>query len=405
MSTLILPFEPSPKTPNAANIPVISTGELLPTTANKDKDTPLLFTPFKLRDVSFKNRIVVSPMCQYSAHDGYPNNWHVAHLGQYAIWGAGLIIVESTGVLPNGRISPNDLGLWKDDQMPYYRTLVSFAHSHGARIGIQLGHAGRKASSYSPHVTGGEHTKVAPVHEGGWPEDIVGPSAHQDWPLGGHPREATKEDIEEIVKAFVESARRADEAGFDVVEIHGAHGYLVNQFLSPLTNKRTDEYGGSFENRVRLVLQITRAVRAAWPAQKPIFVRLSASEWVPGGWDISETVRLAALLKAEGADLIDVSSGGNLPNAQMPGHVPGWNVPFAEQIKKEVPGLAVGPVGGITSGKQAEEILKGGKGDVVLVARQFLSQPTFVQEAAHELKVDVSYPVQYGRAKPRPAEN
>ncbi|KAJ3040080.1 hypothetical protein HK097_002654 [Rhizophlyctis rosea] len=404
MSAALLPFQAAPGTENAANIPVVSTGELLPTSGNKNKDAPLLFTPYKLRDVSFKNRIVVSPMCQYSAHDGFPNAWHLAHYGQYAVRGAGLIIVEATGVLPNGRISPNDLGIWKDEHTAHYRTIAQLAHAHGARIGIQLAHAGRKASSYSPHVTGGEHTKVAPENEGGWPENVVGPSAKQDWPLGAKVKEATKEQIQEIVKAFVEAARRAEEAGYDVVEIHGAHGYLVHQFLSPLTNQRTDEYGGSFENRARLVLDIVKSVRTVWPTQKPLFVRLSASEFVPSGWDIEESIKLSALLQSAGADLIDVSSGGNLPGGQTPYHVPGWNVPFAERIRKEA-GIATGPVGGITSGKQAEEILQGGKGDLVLIARAFLADPTFVDEAAHQLKVDVSYPVQYGRAKPRPAED
>ncbi|KAJ3289031.1 hypothetical protein HK104_007792 [Borealophlyctis nickersoniae] len=394
----ISPFIPSPDTPNAAKVPVVSPGE--PVDA---KNTTKLFTPIRIRDAKLKNRVVVSPMCMYSAQDGFANAFHMVHLGQFALRGAALAIVEATGVTPNGRISPNDLGIWSDAHIAPLESIVNFLHTHHTLAGIQLAHAGRKASSYSPFNANGEHTKLAPKEHGGWPDDVVGPSELQHWPEGGKPRALTEEGIHDLVRAFVDAAKRADRAGFDVVEIHGAHGYLIHQFLSPLTNDRTDKYGGPFENRVRFLLEIVRAVRGVWPQGKPLFVRLSCTDWAEGGWDIDECVRLVTLLKDEGVDLIDCSSGGNVPNQKMPGHVPGWNVPFSARIKKEAGAdgkLLAGPVGGITEAKQAEEILKDGKGDVVLLARTFLHKPEWVLEAGRELGVEVTWPVEYGRARP-----
>ncbi|KAJ3321759.1 hypothetical protein HDV06_003908 [Boothiomyces sp. JEL0866] len=377
--------------------------------SNQQENLPLILTPFKLRSVEFRNRIVVSPMCQYSAIDGFANSWHMVHVGQYALRGAGLIIMEATGVLPNGRITPDCLGLWKNDQIPYLKEIVQYAHSQGAKIGIQLAHAGRKASCYSP-FSGNGWDKLASEQDGGWPTNIVGPSAIQGWPTAGTPREASLEDIKDIVAAFGQAARRAQEAGFDVVEIHGAHGYLIHSFLSPLSNHRLDNYGGSFENRSRLLEEVAIEIRKYWPADKPLFVRISCSDWAEGGWDENDSVKLASLLESFGVDLIDCSSAGLVPHQQMHGtvggpsekahdHGPGWNVPFSDKIAKSASNISLGVVGGIKEAKYANTILERKSADLILVGREFLRNPLFVADVAKEFNVDLTFPLQYNRSK------
>ncbi|KAH9267481.1 hypothetical protein BASA84_000658 [Batrachochytrium salamandrivorans] len=371
--------------------------------AKDDTILPLLFTSLKLRQLVLKNRIVVSPMCMYSCVDGLINMWHVASLSQFAIHGAGLILIEATGVTPNGRISTGCTGLWNDEQMIAIKDLASFCHTQGAKLGIQLAHAGRKAGYYSPFLDKSKqvHPTIAPEEHGGWPNNIIAPSAIQGWPSDGVPREATLDDIAEVIKAFGAAARRSEAAGLDVVEIHGAHGYLINEFLSELTNKRTDRYGGSFENRIRLLLEICQEVRTYWPNEKPLFVRLSCSDWAEGGWTSEDTVKLSAILVDVGVDLIDCSSGGNVPSGTISPvhpHGAGWNVPFAEAIKTNVPNMYVGAVGGISDPLYAESILQEGKVDLVLMAREFLRNPTWVGKAAEVLNVAVDLPVQYRRA-------
>ncbi|KAI9199769.1 uncharacterized protein BJ171DRAFT_419880 [Polychytrium aggregatum] len=358
-------------------------------------DVPL-FQPLTIRSVTFNNRIFVSPMCQYSAVDGHWNNWHLVHVGQLATRGAGLIILEATGVVPEGRISPNCTGLWKDEHQHELAEIAEYVHSQGSLLGVQLAHAGRKASCYSPfspYSRRGWNTVAAKEH-GGWPDAIIGPSSIQHWDEAGTPKEATKEDIARVVKAFGDAARRAHLAGIDVIEIHGAHGYLINNFLSPLSNQRTDEYGGSFENRIRLLLEVVRAVRANWPENKPVFLRLSCVDWVEGGWTEDETVRLAPILFDLGVDLLDTSSGGNHPAQKLPYHVDAWNAPFSERVRKAVPGLLTGPTGKITGANQSNDIIASGRADVVFLAREFLRNPNFVLNAAKELNVKVHWPPQ-----------
>jgi 2,4-dienoyl-CoA reductase-like NADH-dependent reductase (Old Yellow Enzyme family) len=368
----------------------------------------LLFTPLKMKDVELKNRIVVSPMCQYSSVDGFASSWHLAHLGQYAVRGAGLVIMEATGVLPNGRITPHCAGIWKDEHIPPLLKATNFVHSQGSLIGIQLAHAGRKASCYSPFMKKG-YDVLAPVEDGGWPDNIIGPSAIRGWPQSGIPREASLEEIRHVVKAFGHAAERAYRAGFDVIEIHGAHGYLIHSFLSPLTNHRTDEFGGSFENRVRLLVEIIKEVKRFWPASRPIFVRISCSDWADGGWDSEDSVRLAALMAQCGVDLIDCSSAGLVPTQQLHAslgpsqkshaHEPGWNTRFSKAIVEHVPNILASAVGGITDANYAESILKDKKAHLVMIGREFLRNPTWVHQAAMTLEGDAVMPLQYLRSR------
>jgi len=351
-----------------------------------------LFTPLTIRDLTFKNRIVVSPMCQYSAVDGFANDWHLVHLGSRAVGGAGLIFTEATAVSAEGRISPEDLGIWKDEHIPVLRKIVQFVRAQGSEIGIQLAHAGRKASTPAPW----NGNKVIPEKEGGWAP--VAPSAVPFNELYGTPVALTSAGIEQVIADFKAAAHRAMLAGFKVVEIHAAHGYLLHEFLSPLSNRREDEYGGSFENRARLLLQVVEAVRTVWPVIYPLFVRLSVSDWVEGGWDEKESQQLAILLKERGVDLIDCSSGGLSP-AQKIAVGPGYQVPFSEGVRKAA-GMLTGAVGMITDAAQAESILSNEQADLVIMARELLRDPYFPLHAANELNYnDMYWPVQYERAK------
>lgn len=329
-------------------------------------------------------------MCQYSAHDGMADDWHLVNLGSRAVGGAGLVFTEATAVSAEGRISPSDLGIWKDEHIEGLRRIVKFVRAQGSEIGIQLAHAGRKGSTTEPWNGSGL------VKKGGWP--VVGPSAIAFRENYGIPVELTAEGIRHIVEEFRMAAHRAMLAGFKVVEIHAAHGYLVHQFLSPLSNLREDNYGGSFDNRVRLLLEITDAVRAAWPAGYPLFVRISATDWAEGGWSVEEAIRLAGLLKARGVDVIDCSSGGLVPYQQIPVG-PGYQVGFAQRIRASAD-IITGAVGVITDAVQAESILVTGQADLVFMARQMLRDPYFPLHAARELGyTGIQWPVQYERAK------
>ncbi len=356
-----------------------------------------LFDPLSIRDLTLANRVFVSPMCEYSSTDGYANDWHFVHLGSRAVGGAGLVFTEATAVVPEGRISPQDLGIWSDDHIAPLARIVRFIHEQGSVAGMQLAHAGRKASTYRPW----EGPGTVPANAGGW-TNVVAPSAV---PFADHypmPRALTSDGIQEVVAAFAEAARRACEAGFRVIEIHAAHGYLLHEFLSPLSNRRQDAYGGSFENRTRLLREVVIAVRSAWPEGAPLFVRISATDWVDGGWDIEQSVELARGLKDTGVDLIDCSSGGNVAHAQIPVG-PGYQTRFAEQVRSEV-GIMTGTVGMIVSPAQAEHIIATGQADAVIIAREFLRDPYFPLRAARELGQSVSWPVQYLRAAPEGAQ-
>lgn len=352
-----------------------------------------LFEPLDLRGVTLKNRLVVSPMCQYSSHDGFANDWHLVHLGSRAVGGAGLIIQEATAISPEGRISPEDLGIWKDEHVPMLRRINGFITEQGAVPGVQLAHAGRKASTYRPWSGNG----VVPENAGGWP--VVGPSAIAFADTYPHPTALDAAGIQKVITDFRAATRRALAAGFQVVELHAAHGYLLHEFLSPLSNQRSDEYGGTFENRVRLLLEVVAATREVWPENLPLLVRISATDWTEGGWNTDESVQLAALLKTRGVDLIDCSTGGNVPKAPIPVG-PGYQVQFAERIRHEA-GILTGAVGLITTPAEAEAILANGQADVVLLAREFLREPYFPLAAAQELGVKTNWPAQYDRAKPR----
>ena len=350
-----------------------------------------LFSPLTIKSIEFKNRIAVSPMCEYSSEDGFANDWHLVHLGSRAVGGAALVITEATAVSPEGRISPADLGIWKDEHIEQLQKITHFIHEHGSVAGIQLAHAGRKASHREPWNGGG---LVLP-EDGGW--KTFAPSAIAFSPDYDTPIEMSKEDIKQAIDDFAVATIRAIKAGFKVIEIHGAHGYLINEFLSPLSNHRTDEYGGSFENRMRFLLEITEAIQANWPGENPLFLRISASDWVEGGWTIDDSVKLANVMKNKGIDLIDCSSGGLAANAVIkPG--PGYQVPFAEEVRKQT-GILTGAVGIITDPQQANEIIESGKADMVLLAREMLRDPYFPLRAAHELGQDIKWPVQYERAK------
>ncbi|CAE6490053.1 unnamed protein product [Rhizoctonia solani] len=378
----------------------------------QNKVIPKLFTPYKVRDIEFKNRIWVSPMCQYSAVDGHMTDWHLVHLGGFATRGAGAIMLEATAVTPEGRITPECTGIWSDTHIAPIKRVVDFAHGQGTAIGIQLAHAGRKASTLAPWVqgrrekAGGEGSKsaIAREVEGGWPTNVVGPSNipfADNYPT---PRALSVEEIKDIVQAYVDAVERCKKIGFDFIEIHGAHGYLIHSFYSPISNKRTDDYGGPLHNRLRLALEIARAIRKVW--DKPLFFRLSATDWAKEekdengewvSWGIEQTIELSKLLSAEGVDLVDVSSGGNYVGQQI-SIGPGYQVPFAKQIKGSVPNLSIGSVGLITDPRQSEEILQSGSADVLFYARELLRHVDFPLFAAQELGVAVKPADQYERA-------
>jgi 2,4-dienoyl-CoA reductase-like NADH-dependent reductase (Old Yellow Enzyme family) len=350
-----------------------------------------LFQSLRIKELTLKNRIVVSPMCQYSAEDGFANDWHLVHLGSRAVGGAGLIITEATAISPEGRISPFDLGIWKDEHVEGLLRITKFIHKQGAKAGIQLAHAGRKASMTQPWLGG----KLVSPAEGGW--EPIAPSAIAFNDAYAVPHELSVQEIKTVIDNFTSAANRALHAGFDVIELHGAHGYLIHEFLSPLSNHRKDSYGRSFENRVRLLLEIVESVSGVWPKSHPLFVRISATDWTDGGWSQEDSVRLAALLKSKGVDLVDCSTAGNVHGAKIPVG-PGYQVPFAQVIRQQT-GILTGAVGLITEVQQAESILADGKADLVVMAREMLRDPYFALHAATELKEDVAWPVQYERAK------
>ena len=354
-----------------------------------------LFDTFAQRSLQLRNRIVVSPMCQYSSVDGLPDDWHLVHLGSRAVGGAAVVLTEAVAVSAEGRISPVDAGLWNDAQAQAWARINAFITAQGAIAGAQLAHAGRKASTYRPWL--GKHGSVT-VEEGGWVP--VGPSPIAFDPNHTAPMQLDETQINGVIQAFVDAAKRALKAGFSVVEVHAAHGYLLHQFLSPLSNQRRDQYGGSFENRVRLVLQVTEAVREVWPKELPVFVRLSATDWVEDGWNPDETVELARRLKALGVDLIDVSSGGTAANAEIPVG-PGYQTRFAERVRKEA-GIATGTVGMITEAAQAEHILRTGQANLILLARELLRDPYWPLHADDDLGGKKAiWPAQYQRATHR----
>jgi 2,4-dienoyl-CoA reductase-like NADH-dependent reductase (Old Yellow Enzyme family) len=354
-----------------------------------------LFSPVQLAGVTIPNRIFVSPMCQYSSEDGFSNDWHLVHLGSRAVGGAGLVMTEAAAVLAEGRITPQDLGLWKDEHIPGLKRIVEFLHGQGARAGVQLAHAGRKASMARPWAP--EQRSLAPS-EGGW-KNVMAPSAIPFAENYSQPSALDLAGIQTITRAFTRAAERALETGFDLVELHAAHGYLLHEFVSPLSNRRSDQYGGSFENRIRLVVEVVDAVRAVWPAELPLLVRISATDWAEGGWDIEQSVALAKVLKAHKVDLIDVSSGGMTPQQVIP-LGPGYQTPFAERIRREAQ-IPTGAVGMITDAAQAEHILRTGQADVVLLARELLREPYWPLQAAKELGDSTSWPAQYLRAAPQ----
>ncbi|UBF26997.1 NADH:flavin oxidoreductase/NADH oxidase [Kovacikia minuta CCNUW1] len=352
---------------------------------------PHLFEPLTQRGITFRNRIAVSPMCQYSSTDGYANDWHRVHLVSRAVGGAGLVFTEAAAVEPRGRISPEDLGIWSDRHGEALAGIVELLHSHGAVSGIQLAHAGRKASTASPWKGG----KSVSEEQGGW-HPIVAPSAI---PFSDHspvPEALSQEGIQQITEAFVHAAQRSLHAGFKLIEIHAAHGYLLHEFLSPLSNQRDDEYGGSFENRTRLLREVVQAVRNVLPDSTPLWVRISATDWVENGWDIEQSIALSDKLKTLGVDLIDCSSGGAVPHANV-FTGPGYQTQFAEQIRQKT-GIATGAVGLITAPEQADQIVRTGQADMVLIGREFLRNPYWALHAAKQLGQENLYPMQYERA-------
>ncbi|MEO8055967.1 MAG: NADH:flavin oxidoreductase/NADH oxidase [Acidobacteriota bacterium] len=351
----------------------------------------LLFEPLRLRDVTFRNRIFVSPMCMYSAGDGVPNDWHLVHLGSRAVGGAALVIAEATGVSPEGRISPGDTGLWNGAQVDAFRRIAAFVSAQGAVPAIQLAHAGRKASTHVPWKGGG----VLAAGDGAW--TTLAPSAipfDAGYPA---PCAMAPADMDRVTDEFAAAARRAVDAGFGVVEVHAAHGYLLHEFLSPLSNRRTDGFGGALESRMRFPLRVVGAVRAAFPADRPVFVRISATDWADGGWDLAQSIVFSSCLRELGVDLVDCSSGGLVPHAKV-AVGPGYQVPFAEAIRREA-GIPTAAVGMITEPKQAEEILADGKADAIVMARAFLRDPYWPLHAAKELGAEIEWPAPYRRAK------
>lgn len=356
-----------------------------------------LFDPLVLRGLTLANRVAVSPMCQYSSREGFASDWHLVHLGSRAVGGAGLVFTEAAAVLPEARISPQDLGIWSDEHVPMLARITRFIRRQGAAAGVQIAHAGRKASTRRPWDGPG----AVPPGEGGW-SNVVAPSALPFAEGYARPSELDQDGVARVIKAFAGAAGRAREAGFQVVEIHAAHGYLLHEFLSPLSNHRQDKYGGSLENRTRLLREVAAAVRVVWPERLPLFVRISATDWAEGGWTIEESIELARQLHSLGVDLIDCSSGGTLPHAQVPVG-PGYQTPFADRIRREA-GIATGAVGMITDAAQADHILRTGQADLILMAREFLREPYWPLQAARELGQQASWPVQYLRAAPPGAE-
>jgi 2,4-dienoyl-CoA reductase-like NADH-dependent reductase (Old Yellow Enzyme family) len=350
-----------------------------------------LFSPLKLRDITFQNRIFVSPMCQYCSQSSMPEDWHFVHLGSRAVGGAALVFTEAAAVSPGGRITPWDLGIWSDPHAQSFERITAFIKSQGAVPGIQLGHTGRKGSTDAPW----RDREPLPPERGGW--QPVAPSPIPFDPRSPIPRELTPVEIEGITAKFVEATRRSLKAGFEVLEIHMAHGYLFHQFLSPLSNLRTDRYGGSLENRIRFPLETARAVRDVWPSSLPLFIRISCTDWVKKGWDLRQSIEMCRKLKEIGVDLIDCSSGALVPEAHIP-VAPGYQVPFAAAIRQQV-GIATGAVGLITEPAQAEQIVSTGQADAVLLAREFLREPYWPLHAARALGIDLSWPKPYGRAK------
>lgn len=358
----------------------------------KNYDMPHLFSPLRIKEIEFKNRLAVSPMCEYSSEDGFANDWHLVHLGSRATGGAALVLTEATAVSPEGRITYADLGIYKDEHIEKLKQITGFIHQRGAAAGIQLAHAGRKASHEIPWLGG---KQIPPGKPNGW--HAMAPSALPFTDIEKEPLELDKAGIKKIKDDFQAAAGRALEAGFDVIEIHGAHGYLLHEFLSPLSNYREDKYGGSFENRIRLILEVIESVKVVWPDNKPLFVRISASDWTEGGWTAQDSAELAKILKQKGVDLVDCSSGGNVAAAKIP-LKPGYQVEFAEKVKKEA-GILTGAVGLITEPGQADEIIQSGQADLVLMAREMLRDPYFPLRAAHVLGHEVKWPSQYERAK------
>lgn len=354
-------------------------------------DVPHLFAPLTIRGITFRNRIFVSPMCQYSSTDGLANDWHFVHLGSRAVGGAGLVMAEATAVEARGRISPADLGIWSDDHIEPLARVVRFIHEQGAVAGIQLAHAGRKASTKRPW----EGTGLVSEAEGGWVPAAPSPLPFSDGDPAPH--ELSRSEIAAIVEAFAEATGRAARAGFRVVEIHAAHGYLLHQFLSPLSNRRTDEYGGSFENRTRLVREVVAAARAAWPVDLPLFIRLSATDWIEGSWSLADSIALVKQMLSPGIDLVDCSSGGLAHGVKIPVG-PGYQTPLAEAIRKET-GIRTGAVGLIVSAVQADHIVRTGQADAVLLARAMLRNPYWPLTAAAELRQAGPWPAQYLRAR------
>ncbi|WP_194727223.1 NADH:flavin oxidoreductase/NADH oxidase [Noviherbaspirillum malthae] len=369
------------------------------TDASHDREVPEvdLLSPLDVRGITLRNRIAMAPMCQYSAEDGIANDWHLVHLGSRAVGGTALVIVEATGVTPDGRITPGDLGIWGDQHIEPLARIARFVHSQGAVAGIQLAHAGRKASTAAPW-TGGATLKTAA--EGGWP--VVAPSPIPFYPDDPTPVALDEKGIDGIVDAFEAAARRALAAGFKVLEIHAAHGYLLHQFLSPHSNQRNDQYGGSLDNRMRFLLRVTERLRAAMPDELPLFVRLSATDWAPGGWDIEQSVELSRRLKGLGVDLIDVSTGGNLPTARIP-VAKRYQVPCSRRIRDDAD-IPTGAVGLITDPKEGDEIVTGGDADIVLVGRELLREPYWALKAQHAFEEEPAWPVQYGYAVKRRAK-
>ncbi len=352
-----------------------------------------LFTPFRLRDLELPNRIVVSPMCQYMSENGSASDWHLMHLGQFAMGAAGLVITEATHVSAAGRISPRCLGLYSDDNEKTLAHVIAFCKKHGvARMGIQLAHAGRKASSLPPAQGG----KPLTAEQGAW--KTVAPSALPFGPGWHVPEALTRDGLREVKQQFVDAAKRAARIGFDLAELHVAHGYLLHEFLSPISNQRTDEYGGALQNRMRYPLEVFDAVRAVWPKERPLGVRVSATDWIDGGWTPEETVAFAKEMKLRGCDFLDVSSGQLDPRQQIP-FAPGYNVPFAEKVKKES-GIATMSVGMITRPQQAEDIVAGGKADLIALARGVMDDPRWAWHAARELGGEAPYAPNYQRCMP-----
>lgn len=365
--------------------------------ADHDRNAPEidLLTPLAIRSVNLRNRIVVSPMCQYCSQDGFADDWHLVHLGSRAVGGASLIFTEATAVTAQGRISPGDLGLWKDKHIEPLARIAKFIHRMGGVAGIQLAHAGRKGSCLPPWEDRGRFIKP---EEGGWP--LVAPSPLPFYEHNAAPQELNLSGIKEIVAAFVAAAKRALKAGFKIIEVHAAHGYLLHSFLSPISNQRTDSYGGSLENRMRLTTEVVTELRKTIPADMPLFVRISGTDWVEGGWDIEQSVQLAHVLKLLGVDLIDISTGGAVPHAAIPVG-PGFQVPFAKRIRHDC-SIMTGAVGLITEANQANDIIMSGSADLVFIAREMLRDPYFAVHAERTLNQEPTWPQQYGYAVSRP---